>query len=470
MIEPPTPADEAERLRSLRALNILDSPPEQRFDLLTEAAVRAFDVPVALVSLVDATRQWFKSRQGLEATETPRAISFCGHAIAQPDDGALVVPDATLDPRFADNPLVTAGPRIRFYAGQPLCTLDGARVGTLCLIDRAPRDLAPEAREALRQLACAVEDELNAYRVSLGRHQLEEVIGRGGMGVVYKARDEGLARTVALKVVHRHFAADPEFRRRFREEARGLAAVSHPHVMTIFEIGEDRGVLFMACELLSGGTLAGRVRRDGPLPASEAAEVAAQVAAGLDAIHSAGLVHRDVKPANVLLDRRGTPKLGDFGLVQRVRRFGPHAGRRELPPSCDVFGVDQATVCEPLPALPPASPDEARTTSAGHAVGTPAFMAPEQATGAGADARADLYSLGATLYALLTGRPPFEGSSASVLRALLTRAPEPPGQHARGVPPALDRLVMRLLDKDPAARPASAARVADELRALARRT
>ena len=155
---PDIPADEAERLGALRAMRVLDTDPEERFDRFTRLAKRLFGVPIALVSLVDADRQWFKSRQGLEVTETPRELSFCGHAILAED--AMVVSDALDDERFADNPLVVEDPNIRFYAGSPLATPDGFRVGTLCLIDRKPREFDQEDRGLLSDLARMVEEEL----------------------------------------------------------------------------------------------------------------------------------------------------------------------------------------------------------------------------------------------------------------------------------------------------------------------
>ena len=127
MLEPPVPADEPVRLIALRALNLLDTPAEERFERITRTAIRTFDVPIALISLVDAERQWIKSCQGFAISETPRSISFCGHAILQ--DQALVIPDARLDPRFVDNPLVTGGPHIRFYAGQPLSASCNSKKG-----------------------------------------------------------------------------------------------------------------------------------------------------------------------------------------------------------------------------------------------------------------------------------------------------------------------------------------------------
>ena len=138
MLKPPIPKNEAQRMESLRSLHILDTPAEERFDRITRLAKRLFGVPIALVSLVDESRQWFKSRQGLDATETPREISFCGHSILC--DDTMVIADAAQDERFADNPLVTDEPHIRFYAGCPVQTPDRQRIGTLCIIDRQPRE------------------------------------------------------------------------------------------------------------------------------------------------------------------------------------------------------------------------------------------------------------------------------------------------------------------------------------------
>ena len=160
MLEPAIPTDEAKRLATLVGLNILDTPSEERFDRITRIAQRIFNVPIALVSLVDSNRQWFKSCAGLDATETPRSISFCGHAILA--DEAFVISDALLDSRFADNPLVTGAPKIRFYAGQPLKASNGSRLGTLCVIDRKPHQLTPSDLDALRDLAAMVEGELDA--------------------------------------------------------------------------------------------------------------------------------------------------------------------------------------------------------------------------------------------------------------------------------------------------------------------
>ena len=160
----PMPPDERNRLETLRALNLLDTAPEERFDRLTRMARRMFGVPISLVSLIDANRQWYKSNQGMDASETPRDISFCGHAIL--GDDILLIPDTSLDDRFADNPLVVDNPNIRFYAGCPLTVLNGSKIGTLCIIDREPRQFSEEDITLLRDLATMAEQEIAAVQLS----------------------------------------------------------------------------------------------------------------------------------------------------------------------------------------------------------------------------------------------------------------------------------------------------------------
>lgn len=164
MIAPPTPDNEVERLHALRTLNILDTTHEERFDRVTRMAKRMFGVPISLVSLVDEDRQWFKSAQGLDATQTPREISFCGHAINQ--DGLFIIPDALEDVRFSDNPLVTDAPNIRFYAGYPLKLRQGINLGTLCLIDSKPKVLDPEDEQLLKDLGAMIEQEIRSIQMA----------------------------------------------------------------------------------------------------------------------------------------------------------------------------------------------------------------------------------------------------------------------------------------------------------------
>ncbi len=158
MLKPPVPVDETQRLLSLHSLRILDTPAEERYDRITRMAKRLFDVDICLVSLVDSDRQWFKSKSGLEACETPRDVSFCGHAIN--GKGPFVILDAANDERFVDNPLVTGPPKIRFYAGQPIRSPTGFRIGTLCIVDSQPREMSDVDVETLKDLAELVEDEI----------------------------------------------------------------------------------------------------------------------------------------------------------------------------------------------------------------------------------------------------------------------------------------------------------------------
>ena len=181
MIKPPIPLDETARLMSLHSLRLLDTPEEDRFDRITRMARRLFGVEICLISLVDSNRQWFKSKQGLEACETSREISFCGHAILQ--DELFIVQDASTDSRFVDNPLVTQNPNIRFYAGCPIHGPDNHRIGTLCLIDSRPHNLTLDDQGALRDLGAMVEDELKATAQATV-DDLTQVANRRGFNAV----------------------------------------------------------------------------------------------------------------------------------------------------------------------------------------------------------------------------------------------------------------------------------------------
>jgi GAF domain-containing protein len=177
MLPPPTPEDEPRRLAALHALRVLDTAPEQRFERITRTAARLLRVPIALVSLIDAERQWFKSRYGLFTSESPRRVSFCGHAIL--NDEIMLVEDALEDERFRDNPSVTGPPHVRFYAGRPLHAPEGERVGTLCLIDREPRRMTESELLTLDDLAQWVEVELDrGAQLRAVEHHLIEVLGR----------------------------------------------------------------------------------------------------------------------------------------------------------------------------------------------------------------------------------------------------------------------------------------------------
>ena len=264
----------------------------------------------------------------------------------------------------------------------------------------------------------------------IGHYAITHKLGEGGMGVVYAARDERLQRTVALKTMS-SLSKDETARKRFWREARAAASVNHPNICQIYEIGEEAGKLFIAMELLEGEVLSDRLRR-GAMSAAEAVPIGLGMMAALSALHSRGIVHRDLKPSNVFLTAHGV-KMLDFGLAR--------------PDVEESFN----TVTE--------------VTRVGMVVGTPRYMAPEQATGETVDARSDLFAAGAILFEMLAGRPAFAGRSVvEVLHA--TRYEQPPALTGSPAVAAVDRVIRRALAKRPAERPPSAEAMAEELRAI----
>ena len=275
----------------------------------------------------------------------------------------------------------------------------------------------------------------------LGPYEIVAPIGAGGMGEVYKARDTRLDRSVAIKVLPPDVSADADRRARFQREAKTIAGLNHPHICTLHDVGGTDGTTYLVMELLAGETLAARLEK-GPLPIAQALGVAAEIADALSAAHRQGIIHRDLKPANVMLTKSGV-KLLDFGLAKL-------SGHGELPAAASLASAP--TEMRPL-------------TSEGTIVGTLQYMAPEQVEGKPADARTDLWALGAILYEMLTGKRAFEGTSAaSLIAAILERDPPPVPTLQPPTPAGVDRLVRRCLAKDPDERWQSAHDVADELR------
>ena len=261
----------------------------------------------------------------------------------------------------------------------------------------------------------------------LGRYEIERVIGSGGMGIVFKAFDTELNRPVAVKVLGRHLAHSGAARQRFAREARAAAAVVHEHVVSIHNVETDGDVPFLVMQYVTGESLQSRIDRDGPLCAKEALRIAIQAAAGLAAAHEQGVIHRDVKPANILLENNvERALLTDFGLARTV--------------------------------------DDASLTHTGIVIGTPHYMAPEQANGETSDHRSDLFSLGSVLYFMLTGRPPFRAERAmGVLHRICHDRHRPAREVNPDVPEVLSKLIDRMLEKTPAHRMASAAAVRESL-------
>ena len=282
----------------------------------------------------------------------------------------------------------------------------------------------------------------------LGTYRVLGELGRGGMGVVFKAEDRKLRRLVALKIMLPKFAADPRAKSRFGREARAQAAVEHDNVAAIYYVGEDRGTPFLSMPLLKGMTLAAALRANPRPPLPEVVRIGKEMARGLAAAHEKGLIHRDIKPANIWLeghDRR--VKILDFGLA----RVGTAADI-----VADADGDDDSEGDTDA---------HAPLTRMGASVGTAGFMAPEQALARPVDSRADLFSLGVVLYLMATGRPAFFGiTPKATARAAVTETPTEPATLNPGLPPALNALIVQLLEKNPDARPQTAEAVAATLR------
>ncbi|HEY0602528.1 MAG TPA: serine/threonine-protein kinase [Herpetosiphonaceae bacterium] len=264
----------------------------------------------------------------------------------------------------------------------------------------------------------------------LGPYRIEALIGRGGMAAVYRAFDTRLQRHVALKMLYPQYLADTDIVERFRREAITAAQLDHPHIAPIYDVGEDDGLVYLAMKLLPGPSLADVLQREQHLPPERVATLIQQIASALDEAHQHGIIHRDIKPGNVLLDSRGNAILTDFGIAK----------------SLDAPSLTESSVI----------------------VGTPDYIAPEQinprlAPGGKIDHRADLYSLGAMIYRMLTGRRPFDGPSQTVLLAHLQDPPTPPSEVLPSLPPGVDAVIARAMAKHPEERYSTATELAHAL-------
>jgi serine/threonine-protein kinase len=292
--------------------------------------------------------------------------------------------------------------------------------GRLAAADARTRTQALEPASSLS----SPPDRLLPGAVLAGRYRIVSLLGRGGMGKVYRADDLKLGQAVALKFLPERLRREPAYLRRLLEEARLARQVSHPNVCRVYDVGEADGRHFLSMEHVDGEDLASLLQRIGRLPWEKALDVARQLCAGLAAAHALGILHRDLKPANVMLDGKGRVRITDFGLAITAER------------------VDEGEV----------------------GAGTPAYMAPEQLEGQPASARSDVYALGLVMYQLFTGRRAFEASTVEELRRVQEEStPTSPGMFVEGLDPAVERAILRCLERDPALRPASARAVAAAL-------
>src|SRR5436305_3828486 len=279
---------------------------------------------------------------------------------------------------------------------------------------------------------CSLCSPASMHPETLSHYRVERLIGAGGMGEVYLAEDTALHRKAALKLLPARFTRDEERVKRFKREARAASALNHPNIITIYEIGEADSVHYIATEFIEGENLRQRIAR-GTLPLSEVIDAGVGVASALAAAHDAGIIHRDIKPENIMVRPDGYVKVLDFGLAKLM---------------------DEAAL---------------KDSTTGGVMGTLMYISPEQARGQLPDARSDLYSLGAVLYEMLTGRPPVTGDNfLEMAMSIASRRPDPPSSAVPGIPPELDRIVLKALEKEPSSRYASARQFAADLRVLRR--
>jgi len=279
---------------------------------------------------------------------------------------------------------------------------------------------------------------------TIGDYELLEELGRGGMGIVYRARQVSLGRQAAVKMILRADIATEADRTRFRIESEAAARLEHPHIVKVFDVGEWQGQPYFSMQFVEGQTLSQRIA-DGPLPARQAAELLIPVCRAIDHAHQQGVLHRDLKPSNVLIDAEGRPFVTDFGLAKQVSAFNSNAST-ELHHAAGSMSLTQS----------------------GAILGTPGYMAPEQAAGSrgNLEPATDVYSLGAILYAMLTGRPPFQAASpVDVVLMVLEQDPPPPRLLNPQADPDLEMIALKALQKPPDLRYDSAAELADDLEA-----
>ncbi len=270
-----------------------------------------------------------------------------------------------------------------------------------------------EVRAVYKAIERYRKDSMKSAELKISGYDLVEKIGEGGLGTVYKARQVSMGRLVALKVLHPQWVEDEEFRKRFLLEARIVGKLSHNNLIQVFDVGKERGRYYFSMEYIDGETVEDILDREGTLPLEKSLDITLQILRAIQYISRLDLVHRDIKPGNILMDGSGSAKLGDFGFVK---------SRSDLEKELGMEGM---------------------------VLGTPDYIAPEQAMGDDVDYRSDIYSLGATLYHMVTGFPPFDGSSSTVMeKHIRARVPDP-REHKRDIPDSLCHIIEKMMAKKP---------------------
>jgi serine/threonine-protein kinase len=435
------------------------TPAEEAFDDVAQLAADLCGTEIALITLVDTDTQWFKARVGVEQTVTSRDLSFCSHCIT--GSQAMVVEDTRLDARFADNPLVTGDPHLRFYAGVPLEVAPGSAVGALSVASRVPRTLSDRQLDALWRLAKQISRELGLRRdleravevpqaalpvgpgdVIAGRWRIAREVGRGGVGAVFEAHDPD-GKRAAIKLLLPHWRKHERLVERFAREARVLMRLTTPHVGKLLDVGnldKVHGDLpFLVLEYLEGVDLEKLIAQRGRVPWHQAFAWCADACDGVVEAHRLGVIHRDLKPSNVFL-------AGSAGSapVVKVVDFGIASGE---------------------PVARPAT----KLTSSDNPIGSPPYMSPEQTLGEDVDARTDVWSMGALLYETITGSVPFPGETElQTFAAVMTRPPLPLRAHVKEpLSPAVEPVLLKCLRKNRGDRFASMEALASALRGAA---
>jgi serine/threonine protein kinase len=365
----------------------------------------------------------------------------CGHIMVAPP---APMPVASLAQNLPTQTLAPSPPAPP--ASQRAGTVDLKQAGTNAAANSGEHDSSLTNFLAPAQVA----DELGR----LGKYRVLSIIGRGGMGVVYRAEDSLLKRVVALKAILPSLGANAAVHKRFLREARAMAAVDNGHIVRLYEVNEDGGVPYIAMEFLHGESLADRLSSTARMPLPEILRIGREIAQGLAAAHARGLIHRDIKPANIWLE----------SVAQKIQPLGPVSLTNDHGPRTRDFRVKILDF-----GLARAAEEDTHITQSGTILGTPSYMSPEQSRGEKVDFRSDLFSLGVVLYRLCTDSEPFTGpDGVSTMLAIATATPTPPQMRNLDVPAELSDLIMQLLEKDPARRTSTAQVVAETLASIER--